>query len=84
MGQAQAQMMGCCWIPDVDRQLMNIFGYTYSQAYRRVVRTSPGARDAAQGTSLSKTVFSRLVLTLGDLEGLPARPPDMRQRSRVR
>ena len=64
MGQPLVQMIGRCGIPDVARELMNMFGYRYAQAYRRVVRTSSGSREAIHGTSLSRIVFSRLVLTL--------------------
>ena len=64
-------------MPDVAGELMNVFGYRYAQAYRRAIKTSSGARDAVQGLSLSEMVFSRLVLSLGGFEGLPAHPSDV-------
>ena len=73
MSQPRVQMTGRRWIPNVARELVNVFGYRYAQAYRRTVKTSSGAREAVQWASLCETMFSRLALTLSECEGLLAR-----------
>ena len=78
MDLPQVQMMGRRGIPDVVRELMNIFSYRYAEAYCRVVRTSYRALVAVHGTSLSEMVFSHLGLTLSEFESLPAHSLDMR------
>ena len=72
MGRSRAQIAHCRWAVS-GRKLVSMLGYTYAQAYRRVVRMSSTAREAVQGTSLSEAVFFRLALILREFEGLPAR-----------
>ena len=78
MGQPRVQMIARRWIPDMARELVDIFGRTYAKPYRRIVRTTARARAAVQGTSLSETVFFHLTLILSEFEGLPVRPSEVR------
>ena len=71
MGRPLVQIVHCRWAV-AGKELVSMLGYTYAQAYRRVVRTSSTAWEAVQGTSLSETVFFRLALILSEFEGLPA------------
>ena len=57
---------------------MSIIGYTFRQAYRRVVRTSNELLGIIQETSLNEMVLSRIVLTLKGCESLPAHRSDAR------